>query len=353
MKVFGEELAIKLLKEYKIDEVIPVKFNIKSPMNCIDLHCDSLTWKLVEENGFYSNPKMHIDFKRLYEGEYLMQCFAVFMYFERGDLYNNTLKYIDIFKREMEDNKNIISQVTSYKELMDNKSKHKLSALLTIEEGGVIEGSIEKLEHLYNLGVRMICLTWNFKNEIGYPNLQKNLKENDYFKIDTENGLTEFGIEVVKKMNELGIIIDTSHLSDKGFYDCIKYSKHPIVASHSNARSIQGWARNMTDDMILKLHENKGVMGMNYCPDFVSNNTKENQIPDIVKHMLYIKNLGCIDNIALGSDFDGIETPIGMSDCSKTHELKKEMIKNGFTQEEIDKVFYKNFLRVFKQVCKN
>ena len=69
--------------------------------------------------------------------------------------------------------------------------------------------------------------------------------------------------------------------------------------------------------------------------------------------MLYIKNLGCIDNIALGSDFDGIETPIGMSDCSKTHELKKEMIKNGFTQEEIDKVFYKNFLRVFKQVCKN
>ena len=282
-----------------------------------------------------------------------MQCFAVFMYFERGDLYNNTLKYIDIFKREMEDNKNIISQVTSYKELMDNKSKHKLSALLTIEEGGVIEGSIEKLEHLYNLGVRMICLTWNFKNEIGYPNLQKNLKENDYFKIDTENGLTEFGIEVVKKMNELGIIIDTSHLSDKGFYDCIKYSKHPIVASHSNARSIQGWARNMTDDMILKLHENKGVMGMNYCPDFVSNNTKENQIPDIVKHMLYIKNLGCIDNIALGSDFDGIETPIGMSDCSKTHELKKEMIKNGFTQEEIDKVFYKNFLRVFKQVCKN
>ena len=353
MKVFGEETAIELLEKYKIDEVIPVRFNIKNPMNCIDLHCDSLTWKLVEENGFYSNPKMHIDFKRLYEGEYLMQCFAVFMYYERGDLYNNTLRYIDIFKREMEYNKNIISQVTSYKELMDNKSKHKLSALLTIEEGGVIEGSIEKLEHLYSLGVRMICLTWNFKNEIGYPNLQKNLKENDYFKIDTENGLTEFGIEVVKKMNELGMIIDTSHLSDKGFYDCIKYSKHPIIASHSNARSVQGWARNLTDDMILKLHENKGVMGMNYCPDFVSNNTKENQIPDIVKHMLHIKNLGCIDNIALGSDFDGIETPIGMSDCSKTHELKKEMIKNGFTQEEVDKVFYKNFLRVFKQVCKN
>ena len=353
MKVFGEKQAIELLEGYEIDTIVPVRFNNKNPMNCIDMHCDSLTWELVEKNGFYSNPRMHIDFKRLYEGEYLMQCFAVFMYFARGDLYNRTLKMIDIFKREMENNKNIISQVTSYKELMENKSKHKLSALLTIEEGGVIEGSIEKLEHLYSLGVRMVCLTWNFKNEIGYPNLQRNLKENDYLKIDTENGLTEFGIEVVKKMNELGIIIDTSHLSDKGFYDCIKYSTQPIVASHSNARSIHPWARNMTDDMILKLHENKGVMGMNYCPDFVSNNTKENQINDIVKHMLHIKSLGCIDNLALGSDFDGIETPVGMSDCTKTHDLKKAMLENGFTQEEIDKVFYKNFLRVFKQVCKN
>ena len=353
MKSVGGESAIEYLIKYQIDDVIPVEFNIKNPMNCIDLHCDSLTWEIVEKNGFYSNKEMHIDFKKLFKGEYLMQCFAVFMYYQRGDLYKNTLKYIDIFKREMERNKNIISQVTSYKELMDNKSKHKLSALLTIEEGGVIEGSIEKLEHLYSLGVRMICLTWNFKNEIGYPNLQKNLKENDYFKIDTENGLTEFGIEVVKKMNELGMIIDTSHLSDKGFYDCIKYSTQPIIASHSNSRHIQPWARNMTDDMILKLHENKGVMGMNYCPDFVSNNTKENQIPDIVKHMLHIKELGCIDNISLGSDFDGIETPVGMSDCTKTHELKKEMERCGFTQEEIDKVFYKNFLRVFKQVCKN
>lgn len=353
MKVFGQKSAIEFLEYYKIDEVIPVKFNVKNPLNCIDLHCDSLTWKLVEENGFYSNPKMHIDFKRLYEGEYLMQCFAVFMYFARGDLYNNTLRCIDIFKREMENNKHIISQVTSYKELMENKSKNRLSALLTIEEGGVIEGSIEKLEHLYDLGVRMICLTWNFKNEIGYPNHQRNLGENDLYKIDTENGLTDFGIEVVKKMNELGMIIDVSHLSDKGFYDCIKYSKKPIVASHSNARSVHGVARNLTDDMILELHKNNGVMGMNYCPDFVSENTKENQINDIVKHMIHIKELGCIDNLALGSDFDGIETPVGMSDCTKTHELKKAMEENGFTKQEIEKVFYKNFLRVFKQVCKN
>ena len=353
MKSIGGDGAINYLIKYQIDDVIPVEFNIKNPMNCIDLHCDSLTWDIVEKNGFYSNKEMHIDFKKLFKGEYLMQCFAIFLFYSKGNLYENTLKYIDIFKREMEKNKNIVSQVTSYKELMDNKSKHKLSALLTIEEGGVIEGSLDKLEHLYSLGVRMICLTWNFKNEIGYPNLQRNLKENDFLKYDTENGLTEFGIEVVKKMNELGMIIDTSHLSDKGFYDCIKYSTQPIIASHSNSRAIQPWARNMTDDMILKLHENKGVMGMNYCPDFISNNTKENQIPDIVKHMLHIKELGCIDNIALGSDFDGIETPVGMSDCTKTHELKKEMERCGFTQEEIDKVFYKNFLRVFKQVCKN
>jgi membrane dipeptidase len=152
-------------------------------------------------------------------------------------------------------------------------------------------------------------------------------------------------------MNELGMIIDCSHLSDKGFYDCIKYSKHPIVCSHSNSRSVCNVVRNMSDEMILALKENKGLMGINYCPDFISN-SKKNQIPDIIKHINHIKSVGGIDIIALGSDFDGIPTPNGMSDCTKVNLLKEALIKEGYTHEEIEKIFYKNFLRVFKKVCK-
>ena len=346
MKKISLEKTSWILKVNHIDEAIPLDYKIKDRLSVIDMHCDTITSDRVKEFGLYNSPT-HLNIKKMYEGEYMMQCFAIFLpatYFSHP--FEELKSYVSFFKNQMEENKTLISQVYNYQDILNNKGNFKMSALLTIEDAGLLEDKMENVLWAYEQGVRMMTLTWNYPNGIGYPNF--NMK--DSTTPDTKHGLTPFGIELVKKMNELGMIIDVSHLSDAGFYDVIKYSTKPIVASHSNSRSVHNHVRNLTDDMIIALKKNGGVMGINYCGDFVSS-SKTNQITDIIKHVNHIKEVGGIDIIALGSDFDGIPTPLGMSDATKVHALKAALVKEGYTNSEIEKIFYKNFLRVFKKVC--
>ena len=308
----------------------------------IDMHCDTLT-RACRFGQNLRDYDGHINLQKMKEGNYLMQCFAMFIYLEgTPNPFEKCNEYIDFFDKSMKENSDVIRQVTNVEEILENREKGIMSALLTIEEGEAIEGSIEKLEHFYNRGVRMMTLTWNFANQLAYPNYVYEGK------IDTERGLTDKGIEVIKKMWELGMIVDVAHLNDAGIYDVFKYATKPIVASHSNARAVHNVPRNLSDDMIVKLRENGGVMGINYCPDFISENTEQNQIPDIIRHIKHIVKVGGIDTVALGSDFDGIPTPNGMSDCTKTNDLYEALVAEGFSEENIDKIFYKNFLRVLK-----
>ena len=308
----------------------------------IDMHCDTLT-RVCRFGRNLRDYDGHINLQKMKEGNYLMQCFAMFIYLEgTPNPFEKCNEYIDFFDKSMKENSDVIRQVTTVEEILENREKGIMSALLTIEEGEAIEGSIEKLEHFYNRGVRMMTLTWNFANQLAYPNYVYEGK------IDTERGLTDKGIEVIKKMWELGMIVDVAHLNDAGIYDVFKYATKPIVASHSNARAVHNVPRNLSDDMIVKLRENGGVMGINYCPDFISEDTEQNQIPDIIRHIKHIVKVGGIDTVALGSDFDGIPTPNGMSDCTKTNDLYEALVAEGFSEEDIDKIFYKNFLRVLK-----
>ncbi len=350
MEAFSKEKTNWILKIHHVDDYLPIEYQEENRLNVIDLHCDTITKENILKEGLFNN-NLHVSLKKMYQGQYMMQAFAIFLpLINYQKPFDEVKKYIDLFKKQMVENKGVISQVYNYQDLMNNHANKKLSALLTIEDAGLLEGKIENLQYAYDQGVRMITLAWNYPNGVGYPNFKLDGKNPLFSKSDTENGLTPFGIELVKKMNELGIIVDVSHLSDAGFYDCIKYSKYPIVASHSNSRSVYGPIRNMTDEMILALKKNGGVMGINYCPDFISNSQK-NQIPDIVKHINHIKEIAGVEVIALGSDFDGIPTPIGMSDCTKTLSLKEALVKEGYTNEEINKIFHDNFLRVFKKVC--
>lgn len=312
----------------------------------IDMHCDTVTRLAREKKSFVDND-CHISLKKLKQGNYLMQCFAIFIH-KKYDVpaYQSCLDYIGLFKQFMKENEADIAQVTTYDDIMLNRQLGKISAMLTVEGGEAIEGSLEKLQNLYNLGVRMMTLTWNFENEIGYPN-HINLQNGENYP-DTENGLKPFGMEVINRMQDLGMIIDVSHLSDAGIYDVLNYASKPIVASHSNTRAVWNVARNMSDDMIRKLQRNGGILGINYCGDFVSGNVMENQIPAIVEHIKHIVRLAGINTVALGGDFDGIATPVGMSDCSKTWDLYDALRLEGFSKEDIDKIFYKNFLRVLK-----
>src|SRR3712207_5016359 len=152
-------------------------------------------------------------------------------------------------------------------------------------------------------------------------------------------------------MNNLGMIIDVSHLSDKGFYDVSKYCKVPFVASHSNCRSITNHNRNLTDDMIKGLSEKGGVMGLNFCNNFLgcSNVSK---IDDMIAHIKHMKDVGGIDCIAIGSDFDGISCSVEINDISKIDKLSYMLKKEGCSEVEIEKTFYKNVERVLEDILK-
>lgn len=348
MYAYDKDKAILMLKKYQIDKYLPMEIEPMKLRTC-DLHCDTIT-RICDTGKSLMQNDEHIDLNKLIKGEYLLQCFAVFVQGQSEQLFQKAKHYIDFYDQEMEKYPNIIKPVSSFAQMEENAKKGIISSLLTIEEGGAIEGSIEKLEYLYSRGVRMMTLTWNYPNQIGYPNFVFNPDKIDFQTPNTSDGLTLFGIEVVKKMNELGMIIDVSHLSDKGFYDCIKYSTQPIIASHSNARGCRNVVRNLTDEMILKIKEVGGVIGINYCPFFLAEDENGDMLKEIVKHINYIYDLAGIEVIALGSDFDGIPTPNGFESAAVLNKLYLALKAEKYSKKEIKAIFFENFLRVFKKV---
>lgn len=328
-------------------------------MYYIDMHCDTITRLLKDaDQGKSSSLRendLHIDLNRMKQANYLLQNFAVFTPLGHvDDPMEFALRAIDKYYEEIDGNKDIIRPVYCYDDIEKNRKDGFMNAMLTLEEGAVVHNDLRILRDFYRLGVRMITLTWNYENGIAFPNFTPGKDEDrgDMLRhINETDGLTPFGREYVKECNRLGIIVDVSHLGDKGFWDVIALSTKPIVASHSNARSVCGVARNMSDEMILALHKNGGVMGMNYCEDFVSDDS-DGSVANIVKHVNHIRDLGCIDNIGLGSDFDGISTRKEMEECSKMYLLCDALEKEGYTEEEIEKICYRNVLRVYEAVLK-
>lgn len=313
-------------------------------MKYIDLHCDTITL-LKWQNKHLNEDLNQININHLVKGNSLLQCFAIFINLKRSNNpFIDCLKCINYYYQELELNNHILKPVYNLNDFYKNQKNNKISALLTLEEGSVINNDLDLLNTFYHLGVRMICLNWNYENGIGHPNF----KDNNYKAPNTVEGLTTFGIKMIKRMNELGIIIDVSHLSDKGFYDCLKYSTKPIVASHSNSRAICNHTRNLTDEMIIDLWHNGGVMGMNFCAEFLSEVEGEKTIANVIRHIKHIKSIASIDVVAIGTDFDGINPNIDLDNASKMPELFKAMREDGFTEEEIEKVAYKNFIRVME-----
>ncbi len=317
----------------------------------VDMHCDTISrlWRNRQEGnpGLLRRSSLSVDLEKMQQGGYLLQNFAMFVFMSQDkDPLVNVLELIDEYYYQLGENADLLAPVFSYEDIAINQKNGKLSALLTIEEGGVLKGNIQVLRNLWRLGVRMLTLTWNFENEIGWPNTV--VKMNGY---DSEKhyGLKPAGIEIVREMNRLGMIVDVSHLGDDGFWDVVKYSDAPFVASHSNARSICDHTRNMTDDMIRALADHGGVMGINFCNSFL--NTKgPGTIDDMIRHIKHIKNIGGIGCIGLGTDFDGIDNVPEVKDASAMQLLAQGMEKAGFTISEIEAVFSENVLRVYKEV---
>jgi membrane dipeptidase len=311
-------------------------------MKYIDLHCDTASRILYEHQGLKKN-NFKIDINKLRDGNCLAQVFAFFIDLGKVDSTINEFEIMyNKFKEELEKNKNDIELVTNFTELKEAEKKGKIGAFLSIEEGAVLEEDIENVKKVYEKGIRFITLTWNYKNKLGYPNLGFEYKE---------DGLTDLGKQMVIEMERIGILPDASHLSDAGFYDLIKICKKPFIVTHSNSRKETFHARNLTDDMIKLLANKGGILGINYCADFIGQN-KVSSIEDMVRHIKHIRNIGGIDVISLGSDFDGIENEVEIKDVSEMEKLEVALKKEGFKAQEIEKIYCKNALRLFEETLK-
>ena len=330
-----------------------------------DMHCDTIS-KILEsrKSGDKKGQNLrkntfHIDLEKMKQGDYLIQNFAMYINLhETENPFEECMNMIDVFYCEMEANNDLIAPAKSYKDIVKNQGDGKISGLLTIEEGGVCQGNLAFLRDFYRLGVRMMTLTWNFGNEIGFPNVYQTKTGDEIFYglPDTEQGLTPFGIELIQEMERLGMIVDVSHLSDAGFYDVAMYAKKPFVASHSNARAICRHTRNLTDDMIRKLAQCGGVMGINFEPKFLNVSMPDEkvhatiqQVVEQIKHIAFVAGTACI---GLGSDFDGIADNDELLNASFLPKLEDALWMAGFGQEEIEGIFYKNIMRIYKEILK-
>jgi membrane dipeptidase len=291
------------------------------------------------DGGVLRENAYNVDLAKLRAGDSLAQFFALYVDMkETEDPLDTGLRMLDKFYGELEQNRETIQLATTYQEMMDNHLAGKLSAFLTIEEGGVLKGQMAHLHNFYRFGVRLITLTWNYPNEIGFPNAKGEHRE---------QGLTEFGRDLVAEMNRLGMLIDVSHLSDAGFYDVARLSTKPFLASHSNARSVMDHLRNLTDDMIRTLAEKGGVTGINFCNHFLSPDERS-RVADMVKHIRHIRQVGGIDVLAIGTDFDGIDPDLEIANAGEIGKLQQALSIDGFSEAEIEKIFYRNAERLIR-----
>lgn len=311
-----------------------------------DFHVDSLNRLYMlksSEESLWRN-KGHIDIERLIRSNYSAEFFACFVDLGKDSIgkshYDDVLSMADILNREIDKHCDKIAFTGAYLDYEKNKEDGKLSAILTLEEGGIIEDRIERVDELYKKGIRAITLTWNYENCLGYPN--HNWKHQN-------KGLKPFGIDVLSKMDDLGIIADVSHLSDGGFMDVYKYGRRPFMATHSNARRIENNCRNLSDEMIKKLANKGGITGINFYGPFLQSDGKST-IESILKHMRYLINSGGIEVVGIGTDFDGMsDDNLELKGAQDMPKLIEAMEQANFTSSEIEAICYKNFEKFMKR----
>lgn len=241
---------------------------------------------------------------------------------------------------------------TSPDEIEEQFAKGLISLPMGMENGAPIEGDLANVEYFYNRGIRYITLTHAKDNHIC---------DSSYDTTRTWNGLSEFGETLVAEMNRVGIMVDISHVSDSAFYQVIKLTKVPVIASHSSCRHFTpGMERNMSDEMIKVLAENGGVIHINFGSFFLEEGWSEKREADsthvttvkqVADHIDHTVNLVGIDHVGFGSDFDGVSNlPVGLSDASMMPNLIEELLKRGYSDDDIRKICYQNTFRVWRAV---
>lgn len=352
-------------------------------MFVLDSHCDTPSQILRLRNLSKDNDHAHVDFPKLRRGGVDAAFFALYvpasMNHEAG--FDYAMRLLEGVKEQIAVNSDIAAFATDMNDALANKEKSLFSVFLGLENGAPIGNDISRVKYFYDNGVRYITLCHSSDNQIC---------DSCAGKEKTWGGLSPFGREVVAEMNRLGMLVDVSHVSDDTFYDVLKYSSKPVVATHSCCRTLADHPRNMTDDMIRALASAGGVIQINFYPLFLDSGFESvlkrsgimergecienqfiadpsdpvkrrswNMIQDelmalprpsykrIIDHIDHAVSIAGIDHVGLGSDFDGIEvTPEGLEDISLMPVIFDEMRLRGYSKSDIEKIAGLNFFRV-------
>ena len=295
-------------------------------MRFVDLHCDTLT---RDDDDILRTSQGHINLDKLKRGGAWVQFFALFIptgreaserpggFLEPHAFYE---RYRAVWQREMAANADAVAPAADMDDIRANTAAGRISAVLSVEDAAALEGRLERVDELYADGVRLM-----------------------------RRGLKPFGVEVVRRMNELGMIVDVSHLSDGGFADVARVSSAPFVASHSCARSLSGHTRCLTDAQLRILGDKGGVVGVNFGPRFLREGSLHTTIDDVVRHALHIRDKAGVEALALGSDFDGVPGTLEFEDYAGLPRLA-DALERHVGSAEMDKICSGNALRLMSEV---
>jgi membrane dipeptidase len=361
-----------------------------------DTHNDIISTCIEKGYRFDDNlaGKTHSDLNRMFKGGLDVQVFSIFCDGEQQNPYQFANREIDTLYAWVKRNPSKMMLLSTPSQLEKALKEHKLASMMGVEGGHMIEGDPSKLDSLYKRGVRYMTLTWNNNTswatsaEYESGNQEKN-GINDT--TSQKKGLNDFGKELIKRMNKLGMMVDLSHVGEQTFWDAINTSNKPILVSHSNAYALCPVFRNLKDDQIKAVAKNGGVIDLNFYPAFLDSTVgakqtlflkkhkeekdsliaagknsfeaediiffkykievEEMQAPFhlIFDHLAYIVKLAGIDHVGLGGDFDGIPfTPKVLTDVTKYPIITKELVVRGYSKKDINKILGGNFIRVFK-----
>lgn len=307
-------------------------------LRLFDLHCDTLYMCQKDKLDFKIN-NLQISLEKGLKYHPWVQLFAIWVPDELRkqkavDHFNNCYYY---FLEQIDKHSDIIVQCKKFDDIQNAIKNNKCAAILSVEGAAAAGGKLEGFEHMADCGVKMITLTWNGPNELGDGILSKN-----------GMGLSSFGLESVKQMEQLNITVDVSHLSEKGFYDVVSVAKRPFAATHSNSKYICNNVRNLTDNQFKEIIKHDGIVGINFYPQFV-NNTSDCTFKDIKRHIDHYISLEGENNISIGADFDGADMPsciTGIEDVSKLYDY---LIDWGYSEELTDKIMFKNAYEFVKR----
>lgn len=309
-------------------------------MNIIDLHCDVLYQlsKRGKPTEFSSGVELQASKENLKTGQIIVQDFAIFIdsNVPQEQKFMEAMRQVELFKNITEDNPEMV-HITDWQQLKSLKPCQ-IGAILSLEGCDAIGEDLGKLQTLLDAGVKLVGLTWNYENGVGYGAEET-----------PEKGLKAFGKKVVEFLNERDIIIDVSHLNEQGFWDVLPLGKH-LIASHSNARKLCNHPRNLTDKQAKELVKHGGHIHVVYYPAFIKNDEEHVTLIELVEHIKYLAELVGVEHLGLGSDFDGIgQTVEGLQNAAQTQNLIAILLQQ-FSKEEVEKIASENFLRYTENI---